>query len=126
MSASVYDTAKVDTILARIADGDSQDAVCKEVGISPTIFRVWVLDDKDGLAAKYARARAMQMEAHEQRILDAAYEDDDPNRSRLKIDAHKWLMSKLLPKKYGDKQQVELTGKDGERLYGWGDEKPKL
>jgi hypothetical protein len=30
------------------------------------------------------------------------------NRSRLRIDARKWLLSKLAPRKYGDK--LELTG----------------
>ena len=32
------------------------------------------------------------------------------NRSRLRVDTRKWLMSKLAPKKYGDKQQVEHSG----------------
>lgn len=31
-------------------------------------------------------------------------------RSRLKIDARKWLASKLAPKKYGDKIQTEHSG----------------
>ena len=32
------------------------------------------------------------------------------DRSRLQIDARKWLLSKMLPKKYGDKQQLEHSG----------------
>jgi hypothetical protein len=35
------------------------------------------------------------------------------NRSRLRVDTRKWLMSKLAPKKYGDKQQVALTDPEG-------------
>ena len=34
------------------------------------------------------------------------------NRCRLQVDTRKWLMSKLVPKKYGDKQLH--TGADGE------------
>lgn len=34
-------------------------------------------------------------------------------RDRLKVDSKKWLLSKLLPKQYGDKQEIEHTGKDG-------------
>jgi len=34
-------------------------------------------------------------------------------RSRLRIDARKWLASKLAPKKYGDKVAAELSGPDG-------------
>lgn len=35
------------------------------------------------------------------------------NRSRLRVDTRKWIASKLKPKKFGDKVQTELTGKDG-------------
>jgi hypothetical protein len=33
------------------------------------------------------------------------------NRSRLRVDTRKWLMSKLAPKKYGEKQ--EISGPNG-------------
>ena len=32
------------------------------------------------------------------------------NRSKLRVDARKWLLSKLYPKKYGDKIDVNNTG----------------
>jgi hypothetical protein len=32
------------------------------------------------------------------------------NRSRLRIDTRKWLLSKLVPKKYGDKIDIEHSG----------------
>src|SRR5258708_21712114 len=32
------------------------------------------------------------------------------------VDARKWLMSKMAPKKYGDKITQEVTGKDGAAL----------
>lgn len=38
------------------------------------------------------------------------------NRSRLRVDARKWLMSKLAPKKYGDVQKLEHSGPGGEPL----------
>ena len=34
-------------------------------------------------------------------------------RDRLKVDTRKWLLSKMMPKKYGDKISQEITGKDG-------------
>ncbi len=46
--------------------------------------------------------------------------DGDPEadtaRDRLRIDARKWVVPKMLPKKYGDKVTNELTGANGERL----------
>lgn len=37
-------------------------------------------------------------------------------RDRLRVDTKKWILSKLLPKKYGDKFQQEISGKDGKEL----------
>ena len=33
-------------------------------------------------------------------------------RSRVRIDTRKWLLSKMLPKVYGDKAEVAVTGAD--------------
>lgn len=35
------------------------------------------------------------------------------NRSRLRVDTRKWLLSKLAPKKYGERVTTALTGEDG-------------
>ena len=35
------------------------------------------------------------------------------SRSRLRVDARKWMLSKMMPKKYGDKITQELGGIDG-------------
>lgn len=35
---------------------------------------------------------------------------ENVQRSRLRVDSRKWLLSKLLPKKYGDKIQTEHSG----------------
>ena len=32
------------------------------------------------------------------------------NRSRLRVDTRKWLLSKMSPKRYGDKIQAEISG----------------
>jgi len=40
-------------------------------------------------------------------------EGDMVDRSRLMVDTRKWLLSKMFPKKYGDKVSAELSGPDG-------------
>ena len=40
--------------------------------------------------------------------MSAAVNNEAVQRSRLRVDARKWLMSKLMPKKYGEK--LELGG----------------
>ena len=34
-------------------------------------------------------------------------------RSRLRVDTRKWILSKMVPKKYGTKVTAEITGADG-------------
>lgn len=90
----------------------------------------------------YARAREQQMEAMAEETLDIAdetnrdtiikkgkdgseYEAPDAEwiaRSKLRVDTRKWLMSKLAPKKYGDKITNELTGPNGQPLGNLSDE----
>ena len=41
---------------------------------------------------------------------------DQLDRSRLMVDARKWLASKLAPKKFGDKIDATLSGPDGEPI----------
>ncbi len=98
--------------------------VCKSAEINPDTFYTWLKDSPE-LADKYARAREGQAEFMADQILAIA--DDSVNdtidgeygpienkewvnRSKLRIEARKWLAAKLAPKKYGDKNSTEITG----------------
>lgn len=77
----------------------------------------------------YARAREDQADTLADQILEIAddgrndtYTDDEGkefvnhdviNRSRLRVDARKWVAAKLKPRKYGDKVSTELSGPNG-------------
>lgn len=102
-------------ILELIEGGESERAACREVGMNRATFRHKVL--KMEMADQYARATAALANNQVER-LEAAIESMrdgqiDPQTARVEIDARKWIASKLLPKQWGDKQAVELTGKDG-------------
>jgi hypothetical protein len=57
------------------------------------------------------RAREDQADTLADEILDIADDSSlDPSDRRVKIDARKWIASKLKPKTYGDKVQAELSG----------------
>ena len=99
------------TILDAIAKGRSLRSVCDEVGIPPSTFCDW--KDADGrLAEHYARARELQAEHYADEIIRIADTSEDPQKARLQVDARKWIASKLLPKKYGDKVDLTTNGKD--------------
>jgi hypothetical protein len=76
--------------------------------------------DKD-LSEQYARARSDMIDKIADDIIKIADEEMIPTgegkvdnamvqKQRLRVDTRKWLLSKLAPKKYGDK--LELTGDD--------------
>ncbi len=57
----------------------------------------------------YARARAERADLVADECVTIADTDPDPQRARVRIDARKWWAAKVNPKKYGDRQQVDMT-----------------
>jgi hypothetical protein len=124
-----------DTICERIAQGQSLREISKDPDMpSQVSFFKWVGNDEK-LAKQYARAREAQADLIFDEILEIA--DDARNdymartedgedfqtlnhehvqRSRLRIDARKWMAGKLAPKKYGDKLEANLNHSGGVRL----------
>jgi hypothetical protein len=79
-----------------------------------TVLR-WLDGDEGGeLRTQYARAREALGDEYFDEIREVAFNDgDDPNNKRVKVDALKWMASKLAPKRYGDKLETTLQGADG-------------
>lgn len=96
--------AILDTISTqRISNAEA----CKQHGIGITLWKEWLSDDDD-LAARYVRAKEAQMELMADEILTIADDrEEDANSRRVRVDSRKWLLSKLMPKKYGDKLNVD-------------------
>lgn len=103
-------TEQVRAVIALMENGNSERAACEQVGINRATFRSAAL--KTGAADHYARACEAiaqdQVEKLEAAIDEARGGVIDVQVARLEIDARKWLASKLLPKRYGDK--LELDG----------------
>lgn len=111
-------------MLERIACGDSVRAICDEHGFpSRKTFYGWVLRNED-LRLRYETALVARHYALADETLEIA---DEPvgslesgatdsgavQKQRLQVDTRKWILSKLVPKKYGDKITQEVTGSDG-------------
>ena len=120
-----YSKEIAEEICERLAQGESLRAICSDDHMpSEAAVRQWDMDDRDGFSSHYARARAIGYERLAEDIVEIA---DKPvgclengatdsgavNKQRLQIDSRKWLLSKMLPKKYGDKITTELTGANG-------------
>ena len=103
-------------------------AICKdpEMPHQATVFR-W-LEQNEPFREKYARAREAQADFLVEQCLEIAdtpmegvrieesadgtktVREDMLGHRRLQIDARKWFASKVAPKKYGDKLDVEHGG----------------
>ena len=96
-----------------------------------TAIKDWLQEDAE-LAAQYARAKDDQADLVFEEVIKIAdtpmigvkTKIDDTGKTeetrgdmiehrRLQVDARKWYLSKLAPKKYGDKVNLEHTGPDG-------------
>lgn len=136
---SAYTEDIVTEICRRIALSESLIKICAEEGMpSQSMVYRW-LHDKQDFREKYARARESQAEAYLDQIAEIADNATDDimfltkedssgegavgaikhsaiQRARLQIDSRKWIMSKLAPKKYGDKASIEMGGPDGKPI----------
>ena len=135
---SRYSQELADAICERLAEGESLRAICRDEGMPPEpTVRGWVIDDAQGFAAQYARARDIGLDVMADELLNIAdtpvegvrreeseggakeVREDMLGHRRLQVDARKWYLSKLAPKKYGERSAVELTvpgGSLAERL----------
>jgi hypothetical protein len=137
-----YTAALGAEICRRIADGESLRAVCRDENMpDDRTVRAWALEPDHPISPQYARARELQFDRWAEEVVEIS--DDGSNdwmerelesgriievpdhehisRSKLRVDTRKWLLSKLLPKRFGDK--LEVGGKDGGPvLIRWADD----
>jgi hypothetical protein len=126
---SEYNSEVAGLICQKIAEGFSVRQICAldELPAMSTVFK-W-LSQQPEFAEQYARAKEVLAETFADDIVTIADDSSDdvtgelnmPNgvavqRAKLRIDARKWVISKLLPKKYGDKIQQEVSAPDGAPL----------
>ena len=105
-------------VLEGMHGGLSCFKACQAAGVPHSTFIGWVNVDQE-LADRYTRAREELIERMAQEVLELSDVDvglqPDGKRDwaavqkhKLQVDTRKWLLSKLAPKKFGDK--LELSG----------------
>jgi len=103
-----YTPALADAICKRISEGESLRAICRDPDMpSEGTVRGWAREDRDGIGARYRLACELQLDHWADVIIDIADEGDrDPRDRQVRIEARKWVMSKLGPRRYGDRLLV--------------------
>lgn len=105
--------AIIDRIADKMMDGQSLRKICSGKDFPPktTVLR-WLADDENSeLVTIIAEARNLQSEAKFDEMDEIMGEvrrgELDAQSARLIIWAMQWQLSKIQPKKYGDKQFIE-------------------
>lgn len=124
-----YSEKIVEDICDRVACGESLNKICASEGMPHrrTVMR-WLIDHEE-FKRRYDVAKDMQADALVDEVLEIAddgskdwktvttrggneekvVDNEAVQRSRLRVDARKWLAGVLKPRKYGDKTQLELS-----------------
>jgi hypothetical protein len=113
MALNAQQQAAFDIVCIRIAGGESLRAVCELDDALPAreTIRGWLRGDQDGeLTGQYARARDEQADHYADEIIAIADEEPDPSKAKVRVDARKWVASKLKPRVYGDKIDHKHSG----------------
>jgi predicted ATPase with chaperone activity len=109
---SDYNEEIADVLCEEIAQGAALYRLCADRDDLPaerTVYQ-W-LEKSTEFAQKYARARDRQQDREADHCIVIADTTEDPAKARVQIDARKWRASKLAPKKYGDRVELEHAGK---------------
>jgi hypothetical protein len=89
-------------VLDLISQGLSIRKACDQISMAPRTFMDYIA--KPEYSQQYAQAMEKRADALFDQIIDIAdVGSGDFMRDRLRVDARKWVVSKMLPKKYGDK-----------------------
>jgi hypothetical protein len=93
---------------------------------STATFYQWLEADEDK-AKRYVRACEIRADVIFEDIIDIADHSDEDHtpftganvvqRDRLKIDARKWIVAKLHPKKYSDRVYQDITTHQEQPLF---------
>lgn len=87
---------------------------------SDTIYRRIASDER--FCERYMRARVLQQDTYAEEIIAIAdgvhplFVGKETSEKQIAIEARKWTMGKVAPKKYNEKIITEITGKDGAPL----------
>ncbi len=115
---SIFTEELASRICERLAAGETLRAICRDEDMpGEATVRDWARNPEHPFSAQYTRARETGYAAWSDELVEIVdVGSGDAARDRLRFDARRWLLSKALPKVYGDKTAVELGGPDGKNL----------
>ena len=120
---SKYNDELADRMMIEIASGMSVRALCEDLDWTPDkkTFYTWMFKHPEFLH-KYEQAKEAQAQwaAEHIELIDDNATAETVQVDKLRVDTRKWTASRLLPKKYGDRQVIDHQSQ-GEKIdsVGW-------
>ena len=123
-----YTKEAADCICSRVSSSsDSLRLICLELSLEYNTVKRWLVSNEE-FRVQYVRAKEEQADHMADEIISIADDSSGDNetrymadgtpylvenkewtsRSKLRVEARKWIAMKLKPKKYGDK--IDITG----------------
>lgn len=93
-----------------LAENGSIRKTAAEVGVDRTTISNWAAEHAD-FSAAIARAKQDGYDNRAELAVERAQTATDAAKGRLAFDADRWYLSKIDPKRYGDK--LDVTSSDG-------------
>ena len=121
------------TICTRIAEGESLRAICADEAMpNRSTVMQWVADNREGFKERYELAQDFRAQAIFDEMLEISDNTEEGEERtihsdgtselrtgdmlghrKLKIEARKWVLARMAPKRYGDRIAQEISGPNG-------------
>jgi hypothetical protein len=106
VSNAALDTCKA--CIKAVFDGESVVDFLRDVGMEPQAFYETLKKNPELLDA-YADAKRFRAEILANEIVHIADSEDDPQKARNRIQARQWFASKVSPRDWGDRMDINVT-----------------
>ena len=112
---TTFTAVTAEEICALLIEGKTLRQIEQEKGMPSRKTMVAWLARNDGFRAQYARAREIQALEDYREVVkngktETVFDRQNVERSKLRVDARKWLMARRMPKRYGDKLGLDHSG----------------
>jgi hypothetical protein len=119
---TTYSFEVTEKICQQMAEGKGLRAICSQPDMPARTTVLRWLEEQPGFRTRYQYAREALLDWYGEEILKIAFDDSGDlivdgdrvmsghhvvQRARLKVDTLKWIMSKLGPKKWGDRPESD-------------------
>lgn len=123
MGKEIYTPELAQRVLESLRVTGSLLRTTRELGIGRNTVINWVIDNRDGFADEYARAKAEGIDTLVEDTLDigdappllnqfGGVDNGSVAHAKLRIETRRWLAERMAPKKYGLRQGLDVTNSD--------------